>query len=358
MSKYNTKTLMEKIREKQAASKAQGDNVSDIKDPSDAGTKSIPVDSDASNDKQNVPGGQSNTSSGSDALENNSTPQKDADDPAEIKPKDGNREDEAGESKLKGNEKIATAVKNIRQLFKKEASSNSEENKSKEGENKEASKKQGQGNTLDKLTPDLHVKIAKAVLELENGREIVEKALEKRLNKEAANKLINDAVNMEKKAYQYQMQKQAYLQKLAAVKQAQKQEFSKLYKEASDEDKKFIEKAAKAHQANLQSLKTREEKIAYEQGMGDAAMAAEMDAQGADMMAGMDDISIEELAMILEEMIAAGEITPEEAEEILMMYQAEMGGAAVADPAMMDPAMMDPAMAKVANVMKDLFPEK
>ena len=172
-------------------------------------------------------------------------------------------------------------------------------------------------------------KIASLVMNYEEGRQLVTDLADRELGKQAAENLIKEAAEIE------------YMQQAFEEEQAKAaSEVEDMLKEASEEDIKDIEKLMVLHGGAIESFETEEEKQAYDLGVKQAAAA--MDAEGGELPMEGEDVSLDEVAAVIMQMVESGEIDPQLAEAIL----AELAGA---------DGMMDPAMAEEAKMASEIF---
>lgn len=330
-------SLVKRFREKAAAEKQsavsgkQGDACDDLKDPNDQGKKSAPSSEsmDGQESKSNNPQSKGNAPENTEAgqtLENRGAGVIQPGESAGVSTSDGNASDKANEGGFKkaSDEDLAQlgrkVLDNLRTKFaaSKEDSAKEQpasEDKSAEAEGKTASGKSAEDNaSLQSLSPEFHVKLASTILQSEEGVKYARKALAEQLGNEVAEELITKAEGMEK---------------LAAEQDAELQRFQQIYDELPPEEKRAFHKSAAIHRKANEDLTDGLEKNAYDQGAMDAmAMAG-----GADpMVPGADaEPSLEEILMVLDQMVQAGELPPEVADAILAQL---MGGAegGAADP--------------------------
>ena len=112
-------------------------------------------------------------------------------------------------------------------------------------------------------------------------------------------------------------------------------QFEEMYKQASPSERAEIEKVASVHAAALAKITDPLEKMAYQQGAMDGAAMA--DSQGGNPAAepqlpgGQDGAhSIEEIAAMLEQAVASGEIDEATAKQVLQELAGAQGGAGAA----------------------------
>jgi|GEM_PF-6024506 hypothetical protein len=162
-------------------------------------------------------------------------------------------------------------------------------------------------------------KIASLVMGYEEGRQLVTDLADRELGKQAAESLIKEAAELEQLEVAYQ---QSILQGEADV--------DAMLKNASQEDIQDIEKLIVAHSGAKEGLEYDFEKEAYDLGVKQAAAA--MDETGGEMPLEGEDVSLDEVAAIVMQMVESGELEPQLAEAILgELAGADAGGG---DPAM------------------------
>ncbi len=189
---------------------------------------------------------------------------------------------------------------------------NTDDPKTKEKE-KMASDAEVFGGPID---PAFAIKIASVILSTEEGRAFTQAELEKAAGAEQAEDIIRAAMFMEKQAAALLDEEEAGI--LAA------QEF---WAKATPEERAHIEKVASVHDAALATLTEDFEKLAYNQGAQAAAGMADEGMMGDQMPPGQDgsQISDQDIAQVLEQLIQSGEIDEKTAMDIM---QALQGGGA------------------------------
>jgi hypothetical protein len=189
-------------------------------------------------------------------------------------------------------------------------------------------------------------KIASLVMSYEEGRQLVTDLADRELGKQAAENLIKEAAEIE------------YMQQAFEQEQANAAaEVEEMLKGASEEDVQDIEKLMVLHGGAVESFESDEEKQAYDLGVKQAAAA--MDEEGGELPMEGEDVSLDEVAAVIMQMVESGEIDPQLAEAILTELAGADGGAGMGggEEAMMggEEAMMDPAMAEEAKMASDMF---
>ena len=165
------------------------------------------------------------------------------------------------------------------------------------------------------------------MLGTEEGQRAVARELEKERGIKEAAAMIAQA---QQQAAQYEMQKRAYAEQMAASEYQQAME-----KQAAEQQ--FMEKYAAycetTHRTWLDGLRTPLEKMAYMQGAVDGEQAAQaMAAGGEPAIDGSEgDLSDDDVIQIIQEMVQSGQIAPEEAEAILQQAGNEPSPEAIAE---------------------------
>lgn len=262
---------------------------------------------------------------------------------------DGNAEDDKGTAELKSLAKsaadIVAALKNknktVSEAVKKEAT------ESKTAEEVASSLAEG-------FTPEFHLKLASVILSTEEGKAFANEIVKREKGIEAA------AIIVKAAAQQAELDKIAEArQREEMEKQAYVQELENVWSTFSKEDQDSIVKLATAHNVNTNKLTSDIEKAAYDAGAADAAAVMDSEESGQPLPVEGEETSIEDIVMVLEQLVASGQITPEDAQAILEAFLGEQGGV----PADVDPAMAEeaaameavPEMGKVASVVESLL---
>lgn len=190
------------------------------------------------------------------------------------------------------------------------------------------------------LSPDMLVKLAKAVLSTNEGVAFARYTLEKAAGAEHADEMIKAAhaasVSHDESLY---IKQAAFNEGMSAAARIHG-ELSRVVTEA---DAGEILKQASLHCTNLDALEHPMLKEAYATGMEDGAAleeGAEAGAAEPEIPMGGEQLTMDDVIALLQEMIAKGEISEEDVAAGLQELQAGGGG----DPAAMDPAA-DPAAA-------------
>ena len=162
--------------------------------------------------------------------------------------------------------------------------------------------------------PDAYHKIASLVMQYEEGRELVNELADRELGKQAAIELIEQAEELEKQAAYEQ---EAYEQSAYV--------FDELMKNASTEDVEQIQKIASVHGAKVDNYAYDFEKFAYDAGAEQAAGALDQPDEEIPGDIG-GEVSLDEIAEVILEMVEGGEIPPEVGEQVLQELASEDAG--------------------------------
>jgi hypothetical protein len=225
-------------------------------------------------------------------------------------PKDGNAEDKQV--------KMASGVDNAIAKLK---------NLSKKAKTAEASVEEAPAAQEDQLSfgPDSLLKLAAAIFETQEGVDAVLPVLRKKAGQEAAISLLKQASD----EYETQLAEHAYMEKLAYAAQMEQHEtemfIAEIVKSASSqEEADMLLKTAAQHMSNRDALGDEFLKAAYDQSVEDAAeMVAAEEEGGEPELAGADgEPTVEQILMLLEQAVASGEISEDDA---IMIAQALMG---------------------------------
>jgi len=196
------------------------------------------------------------------------------------------------------------------------------------------------------LTDHFHMKLASEILSSEEGIALAHTYLSKRANAEAADDLINKARAQQEGFCKAAAEEYEYQEQMLAFQKEASDQFNAL----PPEQQALVKKAGEAHQENLSQISDDLHKLAYMQGAADGG--AMMEDPGG-MIPGGDPeqpMGPEEIMAVVQAMVESGELTPEEAEQILAELEGgEMGGAPEGgmpgDPAMMGAEGAPPAEA-------------
>jgi hypothetical protein len=173
--------------------------------------------------------------------------------------------------------------------------------------------------------PDSLLKLAAAIFETQEGVDAVLPVLRKKAGQEAAISLLKQASD----EYETQLAEHAYMEKLAYAAQMEQHEtemfIAEIVKSASSqEEADMLLKTAAQHMSNRDALGDEFLKAAYDQSVEDAAeMVAAEEEGGEPALAGADgEPTVEQILMLLEQAVASGEISEDDA---IMIAQALMG---------------------------------
>ncbi len=319
----NFEELSARIRGIKQASDSEA--VKGIKDPAEKGTVTPPNHPDGdSNDKKSLPEQTTvNTSrEGQDMTDKDTKPSGTGKNVPPVE-ENGNAKEDAATAPDTPLSKIAQAIASIQKLKAQPKGEPTKEAGKKEEpptdtQPKAAGQKDQALQDMDLGAVAMHVKLASAILQTEEGVAMAETLLRKQAGAQAAGELIKAAGEQEWQWAQAAAQEEE-LQKQAAQAQAQWEEFTKT---ASKEEVEQVVKMAKIHERAQSKLEHDFEKQAYDMGAQDAAAMEEaMMAEGGEPIPEEGEISDEEILMLLDEAVQSGEIDEETAlalaEEIL-----------------------------------------
>jgi hypothetical protein len=165
------------------------------------------------------------------------------------------------------------------------------------------------------ISPEALMKLASTIINTEGGLEAVEPVLMKAAGVEAARQIMGEAVNSYVKFAQEQAAYEEYVKQASAVQNQEDAAFEEFFKSASTEEQQQIVKFASVHGTALGNIENDMLKQAYMQGAADAA--AMEDAGGEALPDAEGPATIEQIAQLLEAMVASGEIDEETAMGIL-----------------------------------------
>lgn len=348
--------VLKRVREMQSKSAAvQGDKVSDVKDPTAAGTVTPPTHPSETTTNAALPGGNPKADNAAQPKSIESKQTAGTLEAPLATPANGTAKDNAVDSptaKLANN--IAATVTRIKGLLNKEAAKEpATDSKAKAADpadkgTVEPTKKNGPedlpaastpatapANGADekkekakeaaaeavandiKLSPEAYIKLASALLESEEGLIVATRLIKEAKGAQVAQELIANAL-----AAQEQFHKQA----AAEVQGAQLAEY--LFKSASAEEQATMVKFAQVHGVESKKIDARADlnaeekeicKMAYAQGaMDGAAMADTGELPGGTSQ----EPSAEDIMAVIEQLVASGQLPPEIAQQLM----AELGG--------------------------------
>ncbi len=304
------KELSDRIRgiAKQAS---DSEAIKGIKDPAEKGTTTPPNHPDGdSNDKKSLPEQvTANTGrEGQDMTDKDTKPSGTGKNVPAVE-ENGNAKEDAATDPNTPLSKIARTVDKIRKL-----QGGVEKQPAPVAPVSEQAKVAGQDPILQDMDLGaiaMHVKLASALLQTEEGVAMAETVLRKQAGAQAAAELIQAAGEQEL-AWAQAAYEQELLEKQASEVEAQWEEFTKT---ASAEEVEQVVKLARVHQTAQSRLQHPFEKQAYDMGAQDAAAMEEaMMAEGGEQgIPEEGEISEEEIIMLLEEAVQSGEVDEETA---------------------------------------------
>jgi hypothetical protein len=346
--------VLKRVRAMQSKSAAaQGDNVSDVKDPRVTGTVTPPTHPSESNTNAALPGGnpKPDNSAAPKSIESKQVVGTlEGSTPATV---DGNAKDKAVDSPTaKLASSVTETVARVKGLLSKSAAeapgtkSKADAADATEKGKVEASKKNGPedlpatgavATATDngkkeaaaneavasdiKLSPDAYIKLASALLESEEGLIHATRIIKEAKGAAVAAELINNAL-----AAQEQFAKQAAAEEQGAT------VAEYLYKNASAEDRELMVKYAQVHGVEATKIDARADlspeekemcKMAYAQGaMDGAAMADTGELPGG----ASEEPAPEDIIAVIEQLVASGQLPEEVAQQLIAELGA--GGAA------------------------------
>ncbi len=338
-------SVLERIKSFQQSKLAA--DTSSVKDPADKGTVGIPKDPENTPAKENMPASADNT------VSNEGKKLEDK----QLKPTStGNNVPSTSDGNAKENvssptdslSKIAKRVSSVVEHLKQSGSLDVKDKDEKKVEKPSTDKIEGapaQSSNKDvvakapaaktekeaandqiasDISPEALMKLASVIVSTEGGLEAVEPVLMKAAGIEAARQIMSQAVD----SYTDFVQKQAALEeKLASeyiIESEEDAAFAEFFKAASDKDKEQIVKFAKVHGQALDNISNSMLKQAYMQGAEDAA--AMEDAGGEQLPGAEGPATLEQIAQLLETMVASGEIDEQTAMGILQQLAEGQGG--------------------------------
>lgn len=224
-------------------------------------------------------------------------------------PKDGNAEDK----QVKSASGVDAAINKLKSLSKKAKTTEVA-----------APAAQAAQETFS-MGPDALLKLASAIFETQEGVDAVLPVLRKKAGQEAAISLLKQASD----EYEAQVAEVMYMEKLAAA-AAEEQMVAESYiaeivkSASSQEEAELLLKTAAQHISNREKLGDEFLKAAYDQAVEDAAeMASAEEMGGEPTLEGADgEPTIEQILMLLEQAVASGEISEDDA---VMIAQALLG---------------------------------
>ncbi|MFN5249865.1 MAG: hypothetical protein ACK5DE_02360 [Bacteroidota bacterium] len=197
--------------------------------------------------------------------------------------------------------------------------------KGKDEKSDKTEKEAANDNVASDLSPEALMKLAATIIATEGGLEAVEPVLMKAAGVEAARQIMTQAVDSYSNFIGQQAAYEEYVKQASAVQQHEDAVFEEFFKSASEQDQQHIVKFAKVHGEALNNIENDMLKQAYMQGAQDAAA---MEDAGGELPGAEGPASIEQIAQLLEAMVASGEIDEETAMGILQELASADAGAA------------------------------
>ena len=193
------------------------------------------------------------------------------------------------------------------------------------GKDEKTEKEAANDNVASDLSPEALMKLASTIIATEGGLEAVEPVLMKAAGVEAARQIMTQAVDSYSNFIGQQAAYEEYVKQASAVQQHEDAVFEEFFKSASEKDQQHIVKFAQVHGEALNNIENDMLKQAYMQGAEDAAA---MEDAGGELPGAEGPASIEQIAQLLEAMVASGEIDEETAMGILQELASADAGAA------------------------------
>jgi hypothetical protein len=321
-------------------------DTSSVKDPADKGTVGIPRDSENTPAKENMPASQDNTGSceGKNLEDKQLHPASTGKNVPSVA--NGNAKENVS-SPTDSLSKIARRVASVTSKLKSAGMLDAKDTDEKKAEKPKADKIEGEpasGENTDNgnktkppfgkvkgkdektekeaandsvasdLSPEALMKLASTIIATEGGLAAVEPILMKAAGVEAARQIMTQAVESYSEFVHKQAAYEAQVKQAAYVQQQEDAAFEQFFKSASEKDQKQIVKFASVHGEALKNIENDMLKQAYMQGAEDAAV---MEDAGGQLPGAEGPASIEQIAQLLEAMVASGEIDEETAMGIL-----------------------------------------
>lgn len=177
----------------------------------------------------------------------------------------------------------------------------------------------------DAYTDEFHIKLSRAILNVEGGAEFAERIMQKSAGVDKARELVAAAgeqeVLMAQAEYEEELYKQAMEEELAD----QEQLWEEYTKNASAEDMALIEKSARLHATARRGLKPYEDE-SYTAGAIKAAMMDDAMAAGEEFPEEAEDLGPEEIIAVLDELVSSGQLPQEAAIQVAEQLLAEQEG--------------------------------
>jgi hypothetical protein len=218
---------------------------------------------------------------------------------------------------------------------------------------------QTNGDASFTMGPEALSKLASAIFETQEGIDAVLPVLKKKAGQDAAIELLKEA----SAEYERQVEEFAFMQKYAAAIEAEQEYMDAVAGEiiksaSSPEEAELLIKAAANHVKNIDLLETPLEKAAYDQAVSDAAeMVGSMEEGGDPALQGANGApTIEQILMLLEQAVAAGEISEEDAIAVAESLMSDEGESEMEDEegGMEEEDMPKEASAKTNTILEVL----
>jgi hypothetical protein len=283
-------------------------------------------------------------------------------------PKDGNAEN--NQTKM-ANDRLNVSIAKLKEITKNagkkempafirekmEQGKKAKGDKMHKGEKVEKNATQNYGDASFTMGPEALSKLASAIFETQEGIDAVLPVLKKKAGQDAAIELLKEA----SAEYERQVEEFAFMQKYAAAVEAETEYLDavagEIIKSAScPEEAELLVKAAANHVSNIELLETPLEKAAYDQAVSDAAeMVSGLEEGGDPMLEGADGSpTIEQILMLLEQAVEAGEISEEDAIAIAESLMSEGGEEMEDEEGMTEEEMPKEASAKTNTILEVL----
>lgn len=338
-------SVLERIKSFQQSKLAA--DTSSVKDPADKGTVGIPKDPENTPAKENMPASADNT------VSNEGKKLEDK----QLKPTStGNNVPSTSDGNAKENvssptdslSKIAKRVSSVVEHLKQSGSLDVKDKDEKKVEKPSADKIEGapaQSSNKDvaakapaaktekeaandqiasDISPEALMKLASVIVSTEGGLEAVEPVLMKAAGIEAARQIMVQAVDSYTNFIGQQAAYEEYVKQASAEQNQEDAAFEEFFKSASEQDQQQIVKFAQVHGEALNNIEDDMLKQAYMQGAEDAA--AMEDAGGEQLPGAEGPATLEQIAQLLETMVASGEIDEQTAMGILQQLAEGQGG--------------------------------
>jgi hypothetical protein len=213
------------------------------------------------------------------------------------------------------------------------------------GKDEKTEKEAANDSVASDLSPEALMKLASTIIATEGGLAAVEPILMKAAGVEAARQIMTQAVESYGEFVHKQAAYDAYVKQAAYAQEQEDAAFTEFFKSASEKDQKQIVKFASVHGEALNNIENDMLKQAYMQGAEDAAA---MEDAGGQLPDAEGPASIEQIAQLLEAMVASGEIDEETAMGILQELAAGSAGDAGGEEAAAGGAEAEAAAAEAA----------